>query len=183
MITFGELIKKERERAGYTLKELVELAEDVCTPGYISNIERNADVGKKGQPGRPGIDIVDGLAKALGIPLKTARAAAGYAGPDEESFSEAGMGAVFGKMFIAYERLTPEFRAMAVKLCAGVLENLYEVQIGKATALTAISPETVRTERAAALKKVPHILAVTETELERGGSSVERQTSDIDTKK
>lgn len=77
--TFGDWLRVTRKLKGLTQKELARKAEDVCTDAYISALERNADVGKRGQPTRPSEEIVEKLAYALGQPVALAREMAGYA--------------------------------------------------------------------------------------------------------
>lgn len=128
MLKFSQLIKTERKKARLTQRELVELAGSPCTVGYLSNIERNAYVGKKGHPARPDIEIVDAFAKALKIPQKTARDAANYASPDV-AVGDSPIAQVFSLLFSGYERLDASHREMALFLCGGILNNLYEMQM------------------------------------------------------
>lgn len=75
---FGEWLRKAREAKGFTQEELASAANNVCTGAYISTLERGQDVGKKGKPTRPGEEIVESLAIALGASVMTARRLAGY---------------------------------------------------------------------------------------------------------
>lgn len=75
---FGEWLRKMREAKGFTQEELAKAANNVCTGGYISTLERGQEVGKKGKPTRPSEEIVEALATALGGSVATARKLAGY---------------------------------------------------------------------------------------------------------
>lgn len=81
-MSFGTWLKANRKKQGFTQEGLAKAANDICTGSYISSLERNQDVGKRGQPTTPSKDIVDALADALGRPRDEARLAAGYA-PDK----------------------------------------------------------------------------------------------------
>lgn len=85
LLSFGDELKQRRKRKGLTQEALVKAAKDVCTAGYISNLERNQDIGKKGQPTRPSVEIVDALADVLDWPRDQARLAAGHAPGDAPS--------------------------------------------------------------------------------------------------
>ena len=78
-MTFGDWLKKQRRAKGLTQEGLAAAADNVCTGAYISNLERNADIGKDGTPNRPSEEIVEKLARALGVPPNEARLVAGYA--------------------------------------------------------------------------------------------------------
>jgi transcriptional regulator with XRE-family HTH domain len=80
---FGQWLKAARQQRGYTLRELANRAHNVCTFGYIAQLERET-AGKKGQEYQPDVEIVDALATALDRPIAEARLAAGYAAPPKE---------------------------------------------------------------------------------------------------
>ena len=80
-MSFGAWLKTTRKAKGLTQEGLAKAANNVCTGAYISSLERQQDIGKRGQPTTPSKEIVDALAEALGVPKDEARAAAGYA-PD-----------------------------------------------------------------------------------------------------
>lgn len=78
-MTFGDWLRIRRKATGLSQEALAKAADNVCTGSYISNLERNADVGKNGQPNRPSEEVVEKLAQALRVPLNEARDMAGYA--------------------------------------------------------------------------------------------------------
>lgn len=80
-MSFGSWLKAIRKQKGFTQEGLAKAANNVCTGAYISSLERQQDIGKRGQPTTPSKEIVDALAEALGVPKDQARLAAGYA-PD-----------------------------------------------------------------------------------------------------
>lgn len=130
MITFGRLLKEQRNKAGLTQSELVELSNNVCSAVSISHIENSCKPGRK--PIRPSLEIVDGLARALGIPKEVARTAANYASSFENSESDASPSGVFSNIFASYERLEAPYREMAIALCGATLNTLYDIQMGLA---------------------------------------------------
>lgn len=75
---FGAWLRSAREERGLSLRQLAERAHNVCTFGYIAQLERET-LGKKGQTYQPDLEIVDALAVALEKPMDEARLAAGYA--------------------------------------------------------------------------------------------------------
>ena len=104
--SFGTWLKEERKRKGFTQESLAKAAGDVCTSAYISNLERNQDIGKKGRPTRPGEEIVDALADALGVPRGLARSAAGYAAPIEAITPDDEERAKIERLYFRRRRLT-----------------------------------------------------------------------------
>lgn len=76
---WGDWLRRKRKSAKLTQERLAELAGAICSPAYISTMERKADIGKDGKPNRPGEEIVDALALALGESPTEARLIAGYA--------------------------------------------------------------------------------------------------------
>lgn len=81
-MSFGSELRSRRKDKRFTQAGLAKAANNVCTGAYISDLERDYYVGKKGRPTRPDIDIVDALARALDWPIKDARTAAGHAPGD-----------------------------------------------------------------------------------------------------
>ena len=75
---FGEWLRAKRQARGWSLRELANRAGDVCSPQYISQLEKNAYPGKDGEPMQAGEIIVERLAAALGEPVNEARALANY---------------------------------------------------------------------------------------------------------
>ena len=78
MMDFGEWLRAARTSKGYSYRTLAKRANNVCTFGYISQIESGV-TGKNGKPFQPDLEIVDALAAALGKDIDEARLAAGYA--------------------------------------------------------------------------------------------------------
>lgn len=76
--SFGAFLRRWRRSAGLSQPALAKAAGNICTSAYISALERGADKTKGGRPTRPGEDVVEALAKALGVPVNVARKAAGY---------------------------------------------------------------------------------------------------------
>lgn len=81
--SFGQQLKQKRKKAGLTQSQLAQRANYICTEAYISQLENNKYVGKKGEPMRPSVEIVDALAIALNWSVGEARVAAGWAPPVE----------------------------------------------------------------------------------------------------
>lgn len=77
-MSFGSWLKQARAERGLSLRQLARRANNVCTFGYIAQLEHETR-GKKGQEMRPDLEIVDALAIALDKPINDARSAAGYA--------------------------------------------------------------------------------------------------------
>lgn len=76
--TFGEWLKKHRVNAGLSLRALERKIDNICSFAFLDQLERDIR-GKKGQPVKPDIAIVDALAKAFQVSIDEARLAAGYA--------------------------------------------------------------------------------------------------------
>src|SRR4051794_27484091 len=79
-LSFGDWLKLTRRKSGLSQQALIELAKliagrDVCSNGYVSNLERNYDIGKSksGRATRPDVFIVDSLAMALADALHRPR--------------------------------------------------------------------------------------------------------------
>lgn len=108
METFGKWLEAHRKHAGLTQKELSIRAG--CTRAYISLLERGIVESKTGRPIQPGRDIVDALARALGVPIPVARRAAGYAVVEE-------MASEVERYLMEYFRnLSPDGKSIAVVL-------------------------------------------------------------------
>ena len=73
--TWGDYLKRSREAAGLTQRELAR--KSGVGYGSISQYETNF-TGSGTSPIRPGEDVVEKLARALGVPLNEARKKAGY---------------------------------------------------------------------------------------------------------
>lgn len=87
MSGFGEWLGKARKHSGLSQEKLGRACG--VTGSYVSRLENDLDRGVDGGPHRPAVEIVDALALALGVTRREARAAAGYALPDDETISEA----------------------------------------------------------------------------------------------
>ena len=171
-LLFGELIKKERKRLGMTQLDLADAVENLCTSSYISYLERNFVRGKDKLP-KPDVEVIDGLATALKIPLKAARDAALLSLPSGEPSRGNALESIFSMLFVGYERLNPFYREMAITLCGGILTNLYELQIGNPGSV-GIVPLMQGTQRnSSGLTTVPVVYAQTEAEAESIESAVE----------
>lgn len=75
---FGEWLIDIRKKAGLTQEQLAERAQ--ISPSYVSALEREEPNTRTGEPRMPRPDVVDRIARALGIPAGEARSAAGYSG-------------------------------------------------------------------------------------------------------
>lgn len=76
---FGEWLKTKRNDKKWSTRKLAGKAGNVCTAGYITQIENNSYVSKKGKPMRPCEEIITALAQALGADVNEALELAGYA--------------------------------------------------------------------------------------------------------
>jgi transcriptional regulator with XRE-family HTH domain len=76
METFGKWLAHHRKKAGLTQDGLGKRAG--CTGAYISSLERDVVESKSGRPIQPSIELVDAIARGLGVPQSVARKAAGY---------------------------------------------------------------------------------------------------------
>lgn len=75
--SFGKKLQKWREDARINQSELARRVG--VSPNYISNLERDYSPTAKGGKPQPSVEVVDKIAKALGINVNEARLAAGYA--------------------------------------------------------------------------------------------------------
>lgn len=76
-MSFGKWLKEARRCRGLTQAALASACDVSDT--YISRLENEHDRTKRGDPVRPALEIVDGLAGALGVSIEEARLVAGYA--------------------------------------------------------------------------------------------------------
>lgn len=76
---FGEWLKTQRNNKKWSTRKLAGKAGNVCTAGYITQIENNSYVSKKGKPMRPCEEIITALAEALDADVNEALELAGYA--------------------------------------------------------------------------------------------------------
>lgn len=74
----GVWLRAKRESKGWSVRELAEYANNVCTFGYISRIENSKSPGKKGKFTIPDVYILDKLVETLGESVNEARALADY---------------------------------------------------------------------------------------------------------
>ncbi len=119
-MTFGNWLKAQRTARGLTQEGLAQAAENVCTGAYISNLERNADIGKDGMPNRPSEEIVEKLALALSIPVNVARLNAGYAAK--------GQGLSDGQQMLEYFNGLPEAERDMLLTTAEALYRKYHAK-------------------------------------------------------
>lgn len=103
--TFGDWLRRKRADVGLSQTELAERAG--VSKQYISNLERNLRQPVSNEIVRPSMDVVDRLARALGVPLREARLAAGYAPPDAERIPQDFLQRV-GVLFYGWEELSDE---------------------------------------------------------------------------
>lgn len=75
--SFGKNLQKWREDARINQSELARRVG--VSPNYISNLERDYSPSAKGGKPQPSVDVVDKIARAVGVPTAKARLAAGYA--------------------------------------------------------------------------------------------------------
>lgn len=81
---FGIWLKEKREAAHLSVRELSRLTQNICSPSYISLLENNDTLGKKGKPIKPDVAIVDALAMAMNVPVNEAREKAGHPRTEDE---------------------------------------------------------------------------------------------------
>ena len=111
--TFGQRLARWREAAGLNQEELARRVGVTVT--YIGYLEREVDPTGISERIRPMIEVVDGVAEALGVPLAEVRCAAGHPPPDDSPVSCEIVRNTFGESDFAglhhmYEQLTPEQR-------------------------------------------------------------------------
>jgi transcriptional regulator with XRE-family HTH domain len=116
---FGKWLKVKREAKDWSVRKLADKAGNICSASYISQLENNSYVGKKGKPMQPDEIIVDALASALGESVNEARLLAGYA-PGELSDDEL----VADGLFEGYYDLPEEIRPLARKQIAAIIRSL-----------------------------------------------------------
>lgn len=75
---FGEWLKSRRQSKKWSVRKLADEA-NVCHYSFISQLENNTNVTKKGKPTQVDEDIVIGLATALEADVDEALTVAGYA--------------------------------------------------------------------------------------------------------
>lgn len=80
--TFGDWLRARRTELGLSQTELERRAK--VSKQYISNLERNVRQPISGELIKPSVEVVDRLARALGVPIAEARLKAGYAPPETE---------------------------------------------------------------------------------------------------
>ena len=76
-LTFSEWLAEQMKRQGYNQTSLATRAG--VSPQYIGVLVRNDPHSLTGKPIVPAVEVVDKIAKALGVPQAEARLAAGYA--------------------------------------------------------------------------------------------------------
>lgn len=101
---FSQWLSAARKESGMTQPELAAKAK--TSKQYISNLERNSPHPVTGAPPQPSVEIVDNLAKALGVPLSEARLAAGYAPPENEMDSKELQESEIAALFYEYNELS-----------------------------------------------------------------------------
>lgn len=79
-MSFGKWLYDQRKDKRLTQEALASRAS--CTRAYISILERGSTDPTTGRPIQPSRDIVHAIARALGVSLAEALAAAGYAAPE-----------------------------------------------------------------------------------------------------
>jgi transcriptional regulator with XRE-family HTH domain len=75
MTTLAVLVRTERDRQGLSLREVAELSGGIVSHSSVHAIEHGAR-------SEVGDETLDGLAKALGVPIDRLRRAAGVRTPD-----------------------------------------------------------------------------------------------------
>jgi transcriptional regulator with XRE-family HTH domain len=98
---FGKWLKTQRIKKKLSIRQLIKKAGYPCSHVYVSQIEKNAYVSKKGKPMRPCEDIVASLAKALGADVNEALELAGYATKTASTVPEE-------ILSVGFEELTPK---------------------------------------------------------------------------
>jgi len=76
-VTFSEWLAEQMKRQGYNQTSLA--ARAGVSPQYIGSLVRNDPHSITGKPIVPTVEVVDKIAKALGVPPTEARLVAGYA--------------------------------------------------------------------------------------------------------
>jgi transcriptional regulator with XRE-family HTH domain len=97
---FGEWLKLRRNSKKWSTRKLAVKAGNVCSAGYITQIENNSYVSKKGRPMRPCEEIITALALALGANVDEALELAGYATKSAAHIPE--------EILHKFDELTPE---------------------------------------------------------------------------
>lgn len=80
--TFGQYVARNRDIARLSQRDLAQRIQKSST--YISYIERNYNPAAKDGKSHPSLDVVDRIARALGVNQDEARLAAGYAPAQRE---------------------------------------------------------------------------------------------------
>lgn len=76
-MSFGVLLKRWRKAKGLTQQELANKAR--VNISYVSNLERDFSATSRSGTPQPSVELVDTLARILGVNADEARLAAGYA--------------------------------------------------------------------------------------------------------
>ena len=80
-MTLGQLIKTERNKRGWSIRDLADQIGNICRHQYLSLLEKDPVSKKSGDPIKPRREILEALAKAFRLPVHTVLHAAGYLGP------------------------------------------------------------------------------------------------------
>lgn len=129
MNTFGKWLEDQRKRARLTQEELGRRVG--CTRAYISSLERGVTESKSGRPIQPSKEIVDAIARGLGVPQSLARQYADYYSPVAE-------GDEMETQLLAYFRsLSPDRKHIAF----GIVQLLQYQEQAKRSRLVAPPPD------------------------------------------
>ena len=132
-MSFGKWLREQRQVSNITMAELARGAR--ITPAYIGVLEA--------QPRRiPSREIVDRMAKVLGVPLSEARLAAGYAPPELE-FSN-----TTRELVSYFEQLPEDLQSLALEIVKAI--SRHEIIVGTRREQRR-TPETVGTSMAVPL--------------------------------
>lgn len=118
--TFGKWLEAQRKTANLTQGELARRVG--CTRAYISSLEREVVESKSGRPIQPSLEIVDSIARSIGIPLPIARKAAGYYSPADDASEEE------KQMLAYYQDLSPEGKSIAAALIQALHSREIELE-------------------------------------------------------
>lgn len=125
---YGIWLKDKRTAKGWSVRTLAEKANNICSSSFISQIENNSYVGKKGIPMKPGIEIVDALSRALGASLNEAREKADYPLLADE-LSESEVVKEFTYVISKYKNLSPRAKELANKHFSETIDFLLESEL------------------------------------------------------
>lgn len=116
-MTLGQLIKTERNKRGWSIRDLADQIDNICRHQYLSLLEKDPVSKKSGDPIKPRREILEALAKAFHLPVHTVLHAAGYLGPIIDIDDEA------RELLGYFKGLDEEMRAYIMTITRAVYER------------------------------------------------------------